>query len=54
MKYENLSILILLIFSMISNNAQEVFIQGGNGHLKPGIPKPPVAFEISSVVFDFS
>ena len=29
MKYENLSILILLIFSMISNNAQEVFIQGG-------------------------
>ena len=27
-----------------------------NGHLKPGIPKPPVAFEISSVVllFNFS
>jgi hypothetical protein len=24
------------------------------GHLKPGIPKPPVAFEISSVVFDLS
>ena len=33
MKFENLSILILLIFSMISNNAQEVFIQGG-GTLK--------------------
>ena len=33
MKYKNLSILILLIFSMISNNAQEVFIQGG-GTLK--------------------
>ena len=24
------------------------------GHLKPGIPKPPVAFEISSVVFILS
>ena len=33
MKFENLSILILLIFSMFSNNAQEVFIQGG-GTLK--------------------
>ena len=31
-----------------------IFCINYNGHLKPGIPKPPVAFEISSVVFDFN
>ena len=25
-----------------------------SGHLNPGMPKPPVALEISSEVFDFS
>ena len=31
-----------------------IFCINYNGHLKPGMPKPPVAFEISSVVLDFT
>ena len=38
--------------NFINSSISLIFCINYNGHLKPGIPKPPVAFEISSVVFD--
>ena len=40
--------------NLINSSISLMFCIYYKGHLKPGIPKPPVAFEISSVVFDLS
>ena len=40
--------------NFINSSISLIFCIYYNGHLKPGIPKPPVAFEISSVVFVFN
>ena len=40
--------------NFIKSSISEIFCIYYRGHLKPGIPNPPVAFEISSVVFDLS
>ena len=43
-----------LDISLTSSSISLMFCMNYKGHLKPGIPKPPVAFEISSEVFDFN
>ena len=43
-----------LEINFISSSISLIFCISYKGHLKPGIPKPPVAFEISSEVFDLS
>ena len=40
--------------NLISSSISEIFCIYYNGHLNPGIPSPPVAFEISSAVFVLS
>ena len=40
--------------NLTSSSISEVFCIYYNGHLNPGIPSPPVAFEISSAVFVLS
>jgi len=40
--------------NLINSSISLIFCINYSGHLKPGIPKPPVAFEISSVVFVFN
>ena len=40
--------------NFINSSISFIFCINYNGHLKPGIPKLPVAFEISSVVFVLS
>ena len=43
-----------LEINLTSSSISFMFCMNHKGHLKPGIPKPPVAFEISSEVFDFN
>ena len=40
--------------NFINSSISLIFCINYNGHLKPGIPNPPVALVISSVVFDLS
>ena len=43
-----------LDINFINSSISLIFCIYYKGHLKPGIPKPPVAFESSSEVFDFN
>ena len=40
--------------NLINSSISFIFCIDYNGHLKPGIPKPPVALDISSDVLDFN
>ena len=40
--------------NFINSSISLIFCIYYSGHLKPGIPNPPVAFDISSDVFDFN